>query len=104
METLVPVVAKMLLGMETTPAEHLLFHQVLSDAFLNAGLGGDEAGGHDDGGFAVRGERVDDVLDEEQIDGHLVLVLVRRPWARRRRSGRGWPWCRGRRGSRRNRA
>ncbi len=57
--------------------EHLVFHEVLADAFFNAGLGSDETGGNDDGGFAFGAEGMDDVLDEEQIDGHLVLVLVR---------------------------
>ena len=57
-------------------AEHLVIHKVLADVFLDAGLGGDEAGGDDDGGAAFRREGVDDVLDEEEVDGHLVLVLV----------------------------
>ena len=57
--------------------EHFVFHEVLADFFLDAGLGGDEAGGDDDGGFAFFREGVDDVLDEEQVDGHFVLVLVR---------------------------
>jgi hypothetical protein len=40
---------------------------MLADAFVDAGLGGDEAGGDDNGGFALFAERVDDVLEEEQI-------------------------------------
>lgn len=58
-------------------SEHFVFHEVLADFFLDAGLGGDEASGDDDGGFAFFREGVDDVLDEEQVDGHFVLVLVR---------------------------
>ena len=58
-------------------AEQFVVDQGLAGAFLDAGLGGDEAGGHDDGGTAIRLEAVDDVLDEEQVDRHLVFVLVR---------------------------
>jgi len=36
-------------------------------------LGGDEAGGDDDGRFSGGGERVDDVLEKEEVDGHLVF-------------------------------
>jgi len=53
--------------------EHLVFHEVLAYAFFDPGLGGDEAGGHDDGGFPLLAQRGDDVLEEEQIDRHLVL-------------------------------
>jgi hypothetical protein len=46
--------------------EHLVLHEVLADFFVDPGLGGDEAGG---------GEGVDDVLEEEEVDLHLVLGL-----------------------------
>lgn len=36
--------------------EHLVFHEVLADAFFNPGLGGDEASGYDDGGFPFLAE------------------------------------------------
>jgi hypothetical protein len=44
-----------------------VFDEVLADALVDAGLGGDEAGGDDDGSFALFAERVDDVLEKEQI-------------------------------------
>ena len=76
METLVPVVAKMLEGMETTPASILFSTRCWRIFLVASGLGGEEAGGHDDGGaasFFIEFEN--DVLEEELIDGHLVLGL-----------------------------
>ncbi len=48
---------------------------MLADAFVYARLGGDKAGGDDDGGFAGGAEGVDDVLEEEEVDGHGILLL-----------------------------
>ena len=42
---------------------------------VDAGLGGDKAGGHHDRRFAAGFQRMDDVLEEELVDGHLVLGL-----------------------------
>lgn len=56
--------------------EHLVFHEVLADLFVDPALGGDESGRHDDGGFTRRAEGVNDVLDEEQVDRHRVLLLA----------------------------
>ena len=56
-------------------AEHVVCDEVLADLLFDAALGGDEAGGHDDGGFSAFGEGVDDVLEEEQVDRHFVLGL-----------------------------
>ena len=71
-DTLVPVVAKILLGMDTTPRS-IVVHQFLADALLDAVGGGDEAGGYHNRGFTAGLVDGHDVLDEEQVDRHLVL-------------------------------
>ena len=56
-------------------AQHFILHQFLADFLFDAALGGQEAGRDDDGGFAFGRQRIDDVLDKEQVDRHLVFAF-----------------------------
>jgi len=74
-ETFVPVVAKILLGMDTTPRSILSVPPFHGFSFDPA-LGSKESCRYHDGGFALRRKRKDNVLDKEQVNGHLVFTFI----------------------------
>ena len=53
-----------------------MIHQILPDFFRDAGTGRQKSGGNHHCRFAVVVERIDNVLQEHQIDGHAALILV----------------------------
>jgi hypothetical protein len=77
METFVPGGREDVARHRDDAAEHAALDEALADLPLDPGLGGDESGGHDDGGASGLAEGMDDVLEEQEVDGHLVLVLLR---------------------------
>lgn len=50
-----------------------MIHQIFADALVDAGLSRNKAGWHHDGCFTTRFEGVDDVLQEQLVNFHLVL-------------------------------
>ena len=53
-----------------------MIHQILPNFFRNAGACRQKTGGDHHCRFAVVIERIDNVLQEHQIDGHAALILV----------------------------
>ncbi len=80
--------------------QHLFVDQMLADAFVDAGLGGDEAGRHHDGRFAAGLERVNDVLQEQLVDCHFVGGLGLDLGDAGKKACVGWLWCPAHRGNR----
>lgn len=55
--------------------QHAPLYQFLADLAFDATLGGEEAGRDNDRRFTLGRERIDDVLDEDQVDRHLIFLI-----------------------------
>ena len=58
-------------------SKHFVVHQMLTNFSFDTALCGDEAGGYNHRRFAAGFQRIDDVLEKEQIDGHLIFLFCR---------------------------
>ncbi len=73
---MVPVVAKILEGIETTPRSIRFFDDTFPNLFLNTGTSRQKSGWNDNGCFSVLFHGVDNMLNEQKINVHAIFLFL----------------------------